>query len=361
MLDAQVTVQVPVRDARGGAAGSSSSPFTLSRHGFQLAQGCGHSVTTAQYAANDTAALEGAHYREVAAAVQDAVGPHAEVLPYHWTVRSSALQHDRGSLGEATQLPAASAHCDFSRHSAVALFNAMARPDLRRGRFAVVNAWRNVSEEPVENFHLAVCDAGSVVTPDDFVATDVVEPNGKRFAMYSLEPAGSDRHRWWYYPRMARDEMLLFMQYDSDPAAAARYCFHTAVADPTAPAGAMRLSCETRVMVFFPDHPEDTVPKSSGSASGESAVSRVMEEMLTALDYPAYWPVDMAAQMRQGLWHGGSGGPQRLLAEWVALCSSRQEMGVHGLTHAQQGELVEAMLEGGAFEERAKRAFPAAV
>ena len=41
-------------------------------------------------------------------------------------------------------------------------------------------------------------------------------------------------HRWWYYPDMSKEEVLLLKQYDSDPTAPARFCFHSSFTDPGA-------------------------------------------------------------------------------------------------------------------------------
>lgn len=53
---------------------------------------------------------------------------------------------------------------------------------------------------------------------------------------------------------MHKDELLIFKQYDSDPRARGRYCFHTAFNDPTIPKDApARQSIEVRAIVLFND------------------------------------------------------------------------------------------------------------
>jgi hypothetical protein len=49
------------------------------------------------------------------------------------------------------------------------MFDNLAEPEFRRGRFCIINAWRNISDSPILDFHLAMCDATTVVAPDDFV------------------------------------------------------------------------------------------------------------------------------------------------------------------------------------------------
>jgi len=52
---------------------------------------------------------------------------------------------------------------------------------------------------------------------------------------------------------MRKDELLLFTQYDSNPNAPARFCFHSSFIDPTVPDHAPpRESVEIRAIAFFP-------------------------------------------------------------------------------------------------------------
>ena len=43
---------------------------------------------------------------------------------------------------------------------------------LKQGRFVVLNAWRNISNIPVQKNHLAVLDEQSTVKPDDYLTGD---------------------------------------------------------------------------------------------------------------------------------------------------------------------------------------------
>ena len=75
------------------------------------------------------------------------------------------------------------------------------------------------------------------------------------------------RHRWFYYPDMNPDEVLLFTAFDSaHPAAATLFanqnltasCLHAAFVDPTAPVNEpARVSIDVRVLVVWDD--DDTV------------------------------------------------------------------------------------------------------
>ena len=114
------------------------------------------------------------------------------------------------------------------------------------GRFAIVQVWRSISW-PVETHPLALCDARSVA-PDDLIVAERRYP-GRVGQTYSVAP--NPAHEWTWFPRMARDEALVFKVYDSD-AGRARYVPHTAFDDPTTPANARpRESIEIRTFAFF--------------------------------------------------------------------------------------------------------------
>ena len=110
---------------------------------------------------------------------------------------------------------------------------------------------------------LALCDA-QTVHPDDLVVFEIHYEDrvGENyFARYS------PRHRWYYYPALTRDEVLLIKQWDSagtlarsrgarsdgeDAAAPCTFSFHSAFKDPDTPADAPdRWSIEVRCAVLY--------------------------------------------------------------------------------------------------------------
>ena len=118
---------------------------------------------------------------------------------------------------------------------------------LLRGRFAVINVWRPI-RGPVLEAPLALCDATSIA-PEDFVATDLNYPD-RTGETYSV--TFNPRHRWFYFPRMAADEVVLIKCYDSARDGRARFTAHGAFDDPTSPQDAPpRESIEARTLVFF--------------------------------------------------------------------------------------------------------------
>jgi hypothetical protein len=119
--------------------------------------------------------------------------------------------------------------------------------ELLRRRFAIVQVWRPI-RLPVETFPLAICDARSL-SLDDLVVSERRYPNrvGQTYAIkYNPE------HRWYWFPRMRRDEALVFKVFDSLNDGRARWTAHTAFDDPTSPPNARpRESIEIRTLAFF--------------------------------------------------------------------------------------------------------------
>lgn len=97
-----------------------------------------------------------------------------------------------------------------------------------KGRFVFFTAWRNIDgTNPVHDHPLAVCDERSLVKPDDYICSDLhFEHESKQ--LYHLNEANHKRHRWYYYPQMRQDEVLIFKNWDSDRDQPARIVFHTA-------------------------------------------------------------------------------------------------------------------------------------
>jgi len=114
-------------------------------------------------------------------------------------------------------------------------------------RFAIIQVWRPI-RHPVESFPLAICDARSV-SFDDLVISERRYPNrvGQTYAL-TYNPA----HKWFWFPRMRREEAIVFKVFDSLKDGRARWTAHTAFDDPTAPPNARpRESIEIRTLAFF--------------------------------------------------------------------------------------------------------------
>jgi hypothetical protein len=119
--------------------------------------------------------------------------------------------------------------------------------DLLKRRFAIIQVWRPI-RHPVETHPLAICDARSVAF-EDFVISERRYP-GRIGQTYAI--TYNPKHYWYWFPRMRRDEALVFKVYDSDKSGRARWTAHTAFDDPTSPPNARpRESIEIRTLAFF--------------------------------------------------------------------------------------------------------------
>ncbi|WP_264940707.1 CmcJ/NvfI family oxidoreductase [Sphingomonas caeni] len=113
--------------------------------------------------------------------------------------------------------------------------------------------WRPTNmSEPLEHMPLALCDVSSL-DPADHVPTELtgIAPEGRPTRHLSLRfNAGQ---RWYSYPRMTNDELLVFkLAGFSKAGGPPQNCFHSAFRDPGARAGAQeRQSCEHRVGVLL--------------------------------------------------------------------------------------------------------------
>ena len=120
----------------------------------------------------------------------------------------------------------------------------------------MINFWRPVYlDGPLQHTPLGFCEPHSVRV-DDVVPMGLLDftPTGRPTNQLALRHR-PDHQRWHYYPGMTRHEVLAFKNFQcskSNPEPAVEACFHSAFAEPGAPADAQqRQSCEHRVSVYL--------------------------------------------------------------------------------------------------------------
>ena len=119
------------------------------------------------------------YYPEIAALIKEKTGAaHVEV--FHHQVRNEIKNNGNiQNLNTSVQGYAMGIHSDSHPQAAEELFlqfsNKESTKNYTTGRFLYINAWRNISDEPIGNNHLAVCDETSIVKPDDYITTDLYE------------------------------------------------------------------------------------------------------------------------------------------------------------------------------------------
>ena len=244
--------EVKVGDAR-----QAPWPLSLDVNGFRLER---HDSGVADF--HDKARVDALYADEMVAVMREL--PELEgadaILPMGATLRSAAAR-----AGDKVQPPATDAHVDFVTPSAERFARAMyerARPDgPGYSRFAIHGQWRAFSPPP-QDWPLALCDARSVDpeegSPNVLVIVDAL-PEGD--GVYAEIPGEADlpaawvfsqspAHRWWYFPDLTRDELIVFKFYDSDHARPWRTP-HTAFHDLSRPDAHNRESIEFRTVAYW--------------------------------------------------------------------------------------------------------------
>jgi hypothetical protein len=225
-----------IRDGRAIA-----KELDLERHGFVFVE---HKTKMKDFF--DAEELKSVYYPEVERLIKETSGASRVVLFDH-TLRS-------GDEGEReTRLirePVLSAHNDYTEWSGPQRVRDLLPEEaeaLLKRRFAIVQVWRAINQ-PIESNPLAVADASSVAL-DDFLVAERKYPN-RVGQTYRLKH--NPGHRWYYFPRMRRDEAIVFKVYDSAKDGRARFTPHTSFEDPGSPPDARpRQSIEARALAFF--------------------------------------------------------------------------------------------------------------
>eukprot|EP00239_Pterosperma_sp_CCMP1384_P007623 CAMPEP_0197844520 /NCGR_PEP_ID=MMETSP1438-20131217/1508_1 /TAXON_ID=1461541 /ORGANISM="Pterosperma sp., Strain CCMP1384" /LENGTH=287 /DNA_ID=CAMNT_0043455349 /DNA_START=134 /DNA_END=994 /DNA_ORIENTATION=- len=253
----RVSVEVTIKDAR--AQQQHHEGLSLDRHGFELVE---HSTKLRldEFYDETGEKVRSLYYKEMEELIKRSTGAE-HVHMFHHQVRNINAANGPAGGHSSVQGYANSIHADSHPRSAEHLYLQHVTPQYSKGRFLYINAWRNISDDPIQNNHLAVCDESSLVAPDDYITSDLKGP-GYEIQQYQLDSKNSARHRWYYYPEMTKNEVLLFKQWDSDITLPGRVCFHTAFNDPNAPPDTPpRQSIEARGIAFFPHHTPNTCPE----------------------------------------------------------------------------------------------------
>jgi hypothetical protein len=215
---------------------------SLHRHGFELRQ---HRSEVADF--GDEATIRSDYYPEVERLLKEATGAE-KVVVFDHTLRFDSPGHAEAGIRE----PVRRVHNDQTFVSAPRRVRDHLPPEeaeLRlRHRFAIINVWRPIGA-PVETAPLALCDARSI-SRDDLVPSDLVyrDKVGETYAFRH-----NANHRWYYFPEVRPDEVVLLKIYDSLVTGASRLTAHTAFDHPnTRPNAAPRRSIELRTLVFWP-------------------------------------------------------------------------------------------------------------
>jgi len=229
------------------------------------------------------------YYIRCANEIKDFTGA-TEVYAFDHNIRSASGKKKKQMIhgGQQVQGPARIVHGDYTLTSASERIRQLSKPPskndtlskiigekdslipsslvdstLSNGRFAIINLWRSIVVEPVEMNPIALCDA-QTVTAEDLVVFEIHYSDriGENyFAKHN------DKHKWYYYPNINKDEALLIKQWDSNGGLAVSsgktsdfmsksdtctFSFHSAFHDPNTRVDAPdRCSIEVRCIVIY--------------------------------------------------------------------------------------------------------------
>lgn len=218
-----------------------AASFTLEEAGFVFVE---HKTAMKNFF--DEAELKLVYYREVEELIKRESGGKRVVIFDH-TLRSG---DDAERQAKLIREPVISAHNDYTEWSGPQRVRDLL-PDeaeeLLKKRFAIIQVWRAINK-PIESNPLAMADARSIAFEDLLIAERRYP--GRVGQTYRL--AYNPKHRWYYFPKMTREEAFVFKVYDSEKDGRARFTAHTSFIDPSTPPGAPpRQSIEMRALVFY--------------------------------------------------------------------------------------------------------------
>lgn len=222
---------------------SRAASFSADREGFEIREFDG---SFADF--DDEEAVKSKFYKQVITFVKRNTGAK-RVEVFDHTIRRR-LPPDLSQQTTVKRPAVMLVHSDYTPKSGVQRVRDIVPDDaeeLLKGRVAFYNVWKSLYET-VEELPLAMCDCQSSVD-DDMLLMELKyrERTGEIYVMRH-----SPDHRWFYFPRMTKDQALLLKTYDSETDGRARFMGHTAFEDPTTPPNApQRQSIEIRTMAFF--------------------------------------------------------------------------------------------------------------
>jgi hypothetical protein len=229
--------EMPVRNGR-----PLRHTFKLDVHGFVFADD-----ETKVKDFTDEAERDRVYDPEVQALVRRHSGA-SEVIVFDHTLRVS---DEAGQKAVGARPTVKGVHNDYTERSAPRRLreivgDAEAERRLAK-RWAIIQVWRPIRGTVLID-PLGICD-GRSIPRKGFI---LVERRYRYRTGEVYHIAHDPAHEWFYFPKMTRNEALVFKVYDSDESQPSRFTAHSAFDDPDTPANApARESIETRTFAFF--------------------------------------------------------------------------------------------------------------
>jgi hypothetical protein len=176
----------------------------LERHGFRFVR---HDTQVKDF--YDEAEIKRVYYPEMVELIKAESGAKRVVVFDHTLRNADDEMREAKKIREVVRR----VHNDYTEWSAPQRVRDIL-PDeadeLLKRRFAIIQAWRPI-RLPVETYPLAMADA-QTLSPDDMIVSERRAPGriGQTFAI-KYNPA----HKWYWFPRMRREEAYVFKVFDS--------------------------------------------------------------------------------------------------------------------------------------------------
>ena len=177
---------------------------SLAKEGFKLLK----HETSVQDFYNETA-VSSAYYFEMQELVKKETNADEVYIVSHIT--RNEFEAQQGKMLGAHRL----VHNDFTPN-----FNETVKPLIEESKIdpskiSVYNLWRRFDKDSLDA-PFAVCDS-STVSESELIPTDLFNylDGDDGFTVEIYQSSFNDQHQWYYYPKMKKDEVLMFKTFDS--------------------------------------------------------------------------------------------------------------------------------------------------
>jgi hypothetical protein len=197
----------------------------------------------------DDEEVRSVYYPEMEQIVKQATGC-SKVVVFDHTIR---VDNEDTQTELKVRGPVRNMHNDFTRNSAPQRVRDLLPPEEAevrlKKRYGSINVWRPIVG-PVETAPLAICGWDSIEEKNLIAAER--RYNDRIGGVLHL--VHNPEQRWYYFPRMEREEVVLLKCFDSLEDGTAKWTCHGSFKDPNSPSDARpRESIEIRTLYFFDD------------------------------------------------------------------------------------------------------------
>ncbi len=224
-------------------AGPLAGDLQLDRQGFALRR---YATNVVDFYDDDE--IRRVYYPEMETLIEHATGA-SKVVVFDHTIR---VDDEEKQIRLKVRGPVRSMHNDFTVRSAPQrvrdLLPAAEAEARLENRYASINVWRPIVN-PVETKPLVICGYDSI-SDDDLVAAERRYPDGRIGGIYML--VHNPNQRWYYFPDIDGDEVVLLKCFDSLTDGTARWTAHGTFDLPDGrPNAVPRESIEVRTLLFY--------------------------------------------------------------------------------------------------------------